>query len=771
MNNDTLADVEEQPKGRLSAIWILPVVAALIGGWLIYTAIIEAPIPIEVEFDSGEGIEVGNTVVRYEGIAIGKVSAVRVQPDMVGIIATIDIDRRAESGLKKDTLFWIVKPEVTLSGVTGLGTVLTGNYIAVRMGDGEPGRYFKGLSTAPPKSIHEPGLHVVLHADDLGSLNVGSPIIYKKITIGDVQSFELDKGGMGVTIKIFIKPEYAYLVKPSSRFWNASGITIKGGLTGVDIRTDSLTSVLIGGIGVSTAEDQLNNPQANNGDEFQLYRGYVEAESGIRLTVEFPVVAGIEPDVTKVVYRGIPVGQVETVNINQGLNRLTATLTILPRAEDYLNQNTRIWIREPGISLSDLSTIGSVLSGVEIEIEFDGKDADQTREFVALTKAPILKKNAPGLHVTITMDTLKSVSRGMSILYRSIPVGSIIDYHLSKDEQLIELDAHIEPEYAHLVNSSTHFWDSSGIQISGGLEGVEIRTSSLASILFGGISFYTPDTQAATVRANYRFSLYSDYASAHTVGIPITLYFSEGDGLKEGTLIKYEGIDVGNVTSVNLNDSLDGVVVQALLKESAAAVAKRDTQFWLVKPELGLARTANLGTLLTGEYITFKLGEGKPHFKFTALNAPPVVNKKKQGLNIILTSKQLSSVSEGVTVSYRGVVVGKVSGFSLANTADHVRIFVNIEEQYAPLVRENSQFWNASGLDIGFKLFGGAKIKTESVESILAGGISFATPNESDMGDRVGQGAQFSLNDERDDSWLAWEPKIQLSDISGARSE
>lgn len=766
MSNEILASVDEQPKGRWSAIWILPLVAALIGVWLIYTAVIEAPIPIEVEFDSGEGIEVGKTVVRYEGIEIGKVTAVRLQPDMVGIIATIDIDRRVEQGLKKDTLFWIVKPEVTLSGVTGLGTVLSGNYIAVRIGDGAPGRYFKGLLKAPPKSIHEPGLHIVLHADDLGSLNIGSPLIYKKITIGDVQSFELDKGGLGVTINVFIKPDYAHLIKPSSRFWNASGITIKGGLTGIDIRTDSLTSVLIGGIGVSTVDNDMNNPQADNGDKFQLYKGYVEAEAGVRLTVEFPIVAGIEPDITTVIYRGIPVGQVEAVDVNQDLSRLTATLTILPRAEEHLNKNTRIWISEPDISSSALRAIGSVLSGPKIEIEFDGKEPDQTREFVALTKAPVLKKNAPGLHVIITTENLKSVSRGMNILYRSIPVGSVIDYRLSKDKQVVELDAHIEPEYAHLVNSSTHFWDSSGIQINGGLDGIKIRTSSLSSIVLGGISFYTPNAKATKVNTDHHFNLHPDYASAHTEGIPITLYFSEGNGLKSGTLIKYEGINVGKVISVNLNKSLDGVVVNALLEESAAAVAKRDTQFWLVKPELGLARTANLGTLLTGEYITFKIGKGKPHFQFTALNAPPVVDKGKQGLNIILISEQTGSVKEGVAVSYRGVTVGKVSGFSLANTADHVRIFINIEERYAPLIRENSQFWNASGLDIGFKLFGGATLKTESVESILGGGISFATPNDSDMGGRVGQGAEFRLHAERDDSWLAWKPEIQLSDTS-----
>ncbi|MBL4826812.1 MAG: MCE family protein, partial [Spongiibacteraceae bacterium] len=363
MSNENLAEVEEKSKGRLSAIWILPVLAALIGGWLIYKAISEAPIQITVEFDSGDGIEAGKTVVRYEGIEIGKVSAVVLQPDMVGVIATVDMERRTEKALLTNTQFWLVKAEVSLSGVTGLGTVLSGQYITARVGDGEPTRHFKALVSPPRKSMNYPGLHLLIKASNLGSLTVGSPIIYKKITVGDVQAYQLDADGNNVTINIFIKPKYAHLVRSDSRFWNASGVRVKGGLTGFDIRIESLTSILMGGIGLAPFDPTSNKSAAKNGDIYRLYDDYTEAKAGVLVSVEFPVASGLESDVTEVVYRGISVGQVETVDVNHDLSAVIATLSLPPRAADYINKNTRIWVRQPDISLSNLSGVSTVLPG------------------------------------------------------------------------------------------------------------------------------------------------------------------------------------------------------------------------------------------------------------------------------------------------------------------------------------------------------------------------------------------------------------------------
>lgn len=764
MNTDSLATIEETPKARISAIWILPIIAAMIGGWLIYKAIIEAPIEIEVYFGSGEGLEEGKTGVRFEGIKIGKVKSIKAGPELIGVVAILEMDRRTKMALVKNTQFWVVRPEVSLSGITGLSTVLSGNYITLRIGDGPPSRVFKALASAPPKALSVPGLHLTLKSDDLGSVSKGSPILYKKFTIGDVQSYQLEKDGHGVSIGVFIKPEFTYLVRENSRFWNASGITLKGGLTGFDVRTESLTAILKGGIVLTELDESSSELPAKNGDVYALFDDYLAALARVEIKVEFPVSKGLKPDITKVLYKGVPVGQVEEVLVNEDLSAMVAHISLLPRVADHLNANTRIWESKPTISLKDLSGISSLISGASIQIDFDGGEADSVRDFVALTAPPIFKKEAPGLHIILTVEALRSVNRGTEISFRNVVVGSVVDYQLAKDSQSILVNAHIEPEYIHLVNSSSRFWNASGVEIKGGLSGLKIRTESINSILVGGLAFHTPDINAAQVKNGSSFRLYGDFDSAHLSGLPITLSFDDGDGLKKGTSIKYEGIEVGKVISVALDKELDGVVVKAVLNESARDIARENTRFWVVKPELGLVKTANISTLLTGQYITFRIGDGEPRYDFQGSTSPPLAKKEKLGLNIIVTSPRLGSLKEGVSVFYREIAVGSVTGYRLADNADHVRIYVNIEENFAPLVREHSRFWNASGLDIGFKLFGGAKIKTESLESILAGGISFATPNNDQMGEAVAEGATFSLSDSRNDSWLNWQPKIPLTE-------
>ena len=763
MNTDKLATVDERARGRVSVIWILPLIAALLGGWLIYKSIIEAPIEIVVYFDSGEGIEEGKTEVRYEGLKIGQVKAVTIQPQLVGIIAVIEMDQRTVPAMLENTQFWLVKPEISLAGIKGLSTVLSGNYITMRIGDGAPQTTFNALSSPPPRAMTEAGLHLTLKSADLGSIAAGSPLIYKKMTIGDVESFQLDKDGLGVSIDIFIEPEFAHLVKADSRFWNASGISLKGGLTGFDIRTESFVSMLKGGIALTEVNTQSGARVAKNSDEFTLYDDYVAAQSGVAVMVEFPISGGIQAGITKVKYKGLVVGVVEDVEVGNGLSSMKAKISLDPLTVQYLNEGTRIWLARPKISLKELSGLSNIISGSFINIDFDGKESQHSRAFVALKKPPLLiNKEAPGLHLTLSVKSLQSIDRGTEILYRHVNVGSVVDYQLSADTKSINVNIHIKPEHVGLVNKSSRFWDASGIEIKGGVGGLNIRTGSIVSILQGGIAFYTPDTKAEKVVNGSRFPLFDDYDTAHVRGATITLHFEDGEGLSKGTSIKYEGIEVGVVETVALNKDMNGVVVTAILYPSANNVAREETLFWLVRPELGLAKTANLSTLLTGQYITFRIGGGAKKYSFDATLSPPLAKTSSTGLNFILTSSRLGSIKEGVSVYYREVAVGKVTGYRLADTADYVQIYVNVEEKYAPLVRVNSKFWNASGLDFGFKLFGGAKIKTESLESMLAGGISFATPDGENMGAKIEAGTSLTLHQSRKDAWLKWQAKIPL---------
>jgi paraquat-inducible protein B len=184
----------------------------------------------------------------------------------------------------------------------------------------------------------------------------------------------------------------------------------------------------------------------------------------------------------------------------------------------------------------------------------------------------------------------------------------------------------------------------------------------------------------------------------------------------------------------------------------------------VVKPEVSLTRAANLETLVTGQYIEVQPAaqKGAVKLEFTAAEAPPRASVREQGLRLVLSAARRGSIKPGVVVSYREVPVGKVTDFELGPTSDRVLIHVLIEPRYAPLVRSGSRFWNASGIGVDAGLFSGVKVRTESLEALLEGGIAFASPDNPQMGGPAQAGQTFALHDEVKEEWLRWAPKIAL---------
>lgn len=206
-----LPKAKVRPASNWSAIWVLPLIALLIGGWLGWRAYNEAGIEIQVFFATGDGIQAGKTEVIYKGMPIGKVIALELDDSgkQRGVRATIEMDKRVEPHLRSNTRFWLVKPSVSLAGITGLETLVSGNYISASPGDGEPTLKFTALTEPPPLADSEPGLHLTLKAERLGSLNRDSPVFYKQIQVGRVKSYALIEELNLIEVKVFIQPEFA----------------------------------------------------------------------------------------------------------------------------------------------------------------------------------------------------------------------------------------------------------------------------------------------------------------------------------------------------------------------------------------------------------------------------------------------------------------------------------------------------------------------------------------------------------------------------------
>src|SRR5690349_19056508 len=756
-----------RPASNWSAIWVLPLIALIIGGWLGWRAYNETGIEIQVRFESGEGIQANKTEVVYKGMSVGKVKNLKLDDEgsSKGVIASIEMNKDVEQYLRTSTRFWLVKPSVTLAGITGLETLVSGNYVAISPGEGEPVRKFKALAQEPPLSDAQPGLHLTIKADRLGSLNRGSPVFYKQIKVGQIKSYVLSEDQSTVELKVFIEPTYAKLVRKHTRFWNASGISIDANLSGVKVRSESLASIVAGGIAFATPENRKDSPPTDPSLPFRLYEDFDAAAAGIRVKVKLSDFEGLQAGRTPVMYKGIQVGTLKALKVDPDLSAASAELTLDPLAEDYLVDGTQFWVVKPSISLAGITGLEALVKGNYIAVRPGDKGAAPQREFVARPKAPPLDLRSPGLHLVLFTENLGSLEVGSPILYKQVKVGSVQSYQFSRKRNQLVIGVHIEKEYENLVNASTRFWNASGITLSGGLTGgIQVKSESLQSLMAGGIAFETPEAKAPLRKRIPRFRLFASRDDATQKGEVITIMLERADGLRTGTPIRFKGLDVGKIEDVDLSDDLQSVLLTARITEVPERIARVGSQFWVVKPELGLIKTSNLETLVTGQYIEVlpaakNLG---PQKSFMALASPPEAVKREDGLSLVLSAARRGSLKAGVPVTYREITVGKVTGYELGQTADRVLIHIRIEPKYAPLVRSGTRFWNTSGFDFDVGLFRGATVRTESLETMIQGGVAFATPDGERMGSPARPEQTFALFDKFEEEWLTWAPKISL---------
>ncbi len=274
IDRDDLPQATVVPKKgtRISVVWIIPILAAVVAMGIAIQRIMSQGPTITIAFTAAEGMEAGKTFVKYKDVNIGQVTAVKLSSDHAKVEVTAKIDKSAADLMVEDAKFWVVQPRVTLSGVSGLGTLLSGNYIGFEVGNSKKSqRKFTGLEVAPIITGGQPGRQFALKAENLGSLGIGSPIYYRQLQAGQVIAYDLAADGKSVQLKVFINAPYERYVTSGTRFWNASGVDVSLGAAGIDVRTQSLVSVLAGGVAFDTPSFITVAEAAAAGTVFTLY--------------------------------------------------------------------------------------------------------------------------------------------------------------------------------------------------------------------------------------------------------------------------------------------------------------------------------------------------------------------------------------------------------------------------------------------------------------------------------------------------------------------
>jgi paraquat-inducible protein B len=335
LDNIPQAVVVPKKRMRFSAVWIIPVVAALVAlGIWVQRIMSEGP-TITIVFKEATGMEAGKTHVKYKDVGIGLVKSMKLSDDFTKVELTVKIDKSAAGLLVEDAKFWIEQPRATLSGVSGIGTLLSGNYIGLEPGkSGKARREFTGLEAPPTITFDQPGRRFVLQTATLGSIGSGTPLYYRQLNVGQVTGYDLAEDGGSVKIEVFVRAPYDKYVTDETRFWQASGVDVSLGAEGVSVRTQSFLSMLIGGIAFETPPSIADLKPSAERAVFTLYHDRKTAMAPHETIVTPYVLYPNEPlrglaVGAPVTYLGLAVGEVTAV----GLEYKAETNDVRPRVD------------------------------------------------------------------------------------------------------------------------------------------------------------------------------------------------------------------------------------------------------------------------------------------------------------------------------------------------------------------------------------------------------------------------------------------------------
>jgi paraquat-inducible protein B len=313
--------IDQASRWLPSLVWLVPLLAVLIGLGLVAKSVLDQGPTVTVSFRSADGLEPGKTKVKYKDVDIGLVRTITLAPDLSKVLVTVDMSKEARRFTAADTRFWVVRPRIGASGVSGLGTLLSGAYIGVAAGkSSDVSHEFTGLERVPQVTGDQKGSQYTLHGESLGSIDIGSPIFYRRIQVGQVIGFDLDSKGRGVSMTVFVNAPYDQNVGKNTRWWHASGIDVRLDSNGFKLNTQSLAALLVGGIAFETVSGRKPDAVAPSGSEFALAPAQASAlrePDGAPITTVLyfdQSLRGLSPG-APVDFRGIVLGEVRSVGV------------------------------------------------------------------------------------------------------------------------------------------------------------------------------------------------------------------------------------------------------------------------------------------------------------------------------------------------------------------------------------------------------------------------------------------------------------------------
>ena len=665
------------------------------------------------------------------------------------------IERRFTNLVKKGSRFWNVsgvKADVGLGGakvqLESLSALVNGAIAFDSPADSQAAQQNDEFGLYEDLAHSQRGVLVTLELPDGEGLKAGStPLMYQGLEVGQLTKLNLNPGSK-VTGEMTVDPSVVTLLRDKT--------LIQMKKPKISLDNPSLSALL-------------------TGNTFELVPGEGETRNHF---VVLPADKSLldEPDVATVTLTaaesyGIDAGQplvLHGVKVGQVLERkltakgVTFQVAITPEYRDLVRGDSKFVVNSrldvkvgfDGIKVLGASASEWVEGGIRI---IPGEKGTIQASYPLYANMEKAEENSlsevPTTTLSLTAETLPDVQEGSVVLYRKFAVGEIIS--VKPRRNAFDIDLHIKPEYRYLLTNNSVFWAEGGAKVQLDGNGLTVQASPLSRALRGAVSFDDLSGSSAGARIGNKRILYASETAARAVGGQITLHAFDAGKISEGMPIRYLGINIGQIQSLNLITAKNEVQAKAVLyPEYVDTFARSGTRFSVITPQISAAGVEHLDTIFQ-PYINVEPGRGTARRDFEIQETTISDSRYIDGLSIVVEVPEAGSLDIGTPVLFRGLEVGTVTGLTLGSMSDRVMVKLRISKRYQYLVRNNSVFWLSSGYNLDFGLIGGV-VKTGTFNQFIRGGISFATPPGTPLAPKAQDGKHFLLLESEPKEWREW---------------
>src|SRR5574344_1323201 len=655
---------KEKKSNKISPVWILPLIILGILAFIAYDTYSKKGTNIIVYFKSAEGLKENVTTLEYKGLALGKVTKISMHDDLKNVAVNILVNSDvAEYVANEGSKFWIKKPTVSLTKISGLSTLISGYKIELspnfKIENAKPQWYFTGLDSAPDDEFQENGYYISLLMNDKDNVDVGTPIFYNKYQIGEIVSKEFKNEQLYASAYIYDK--YNYLVNKSSKFIMNEALKVTYGASGLNIEVSSLYSALVGGITVVTSIKDESKIEKN--EIYTLFSSKDDLRKKVHFTIDFN--EGKIDENTSILYKGIEIGKVSNVKIEDDI--LATKAYVYEEYKYLLTKNSRFVIEEPTISFDGIKNLGNIIKGNYLSLDY--QEGEFSDKFLGISKKD-LKKSLHAIKIDLISDNLNSINVRFSIL--------------------------IDDKYKDLINNSSKFYDMSSKLLEIKNFDMNINYSGVEKTLNGGIALVSNLENTKLTKKEFElFSSYKDIQKEKrdkSNGFIVYSQFDNSFVLKEDMAIVYKNQEIGFVKKISFDDK--NSKVELFIYQDFKKFITNKSRFYK-KPKLEL--NASLSGIIFELDSFSSLIDGS--IELDNSSNTPLTNRvlyssfdeMQLATNMVtIIFDDVEGLQENFSkIVYKGANIGKVKKISL-NKNQKVEVEAIIEKDFKEITKEGT---------------------------------------------------------------------------------